>query len=105
MTTEKVYIGRDNLIDLQLQDDSSGALANTDLSNATKVAVVLDATTSYDSTSNPDEVSFTEAGVVSLKLGGVLSVAAKYTAEIVVYDVNNQEGIAWQPRFVIDAVV
>jgi len=104
MHIEYVYIGRDNVIDLQLQDDSSGSMTNTDLSTATKVGVALDATTEYDSDANPDQVSFSSSGVVSLELGTLIDADGRYIAEIIVYDSDHPNGIAWQPRFMIHAL-
>lgn len=99
MATEYAYIGRDNTIDVQLQDDTvtPGTLANTDLSNATKVEVIIDYTTRYDSVSNPDVVWFETSGIVHIALGSKVTEPGKIKLEIVVYDNLNDDGVAWQP--------
>lgn len=99
MITEYFYEGRDNAIDVQLMDDSAvpGTLAETDLSSATKVGIIVDQESSYDSDTDPDVVSFTAGGIVSIKLGMTLA-AGSYNVEIVVYDALNTNGVAWQPK-------
>lgn len=105
MVTEIVFIGRDNAIDLQLQDDSQtpGTLNNTDLSAATKVEVVINDGNSYDSTANPTVVMFNPVtGVVTLKLGTMFTAENVYDAQIVVYDAVNTNGVLWNPKFSLD---
>lgn len=107
MISETVYIGRDNAIDVQLQDDRTtpGTWENADLTDATKVEVVLDLTTVYGSDTHPSIVMFTTGGIVTLKLGLILTEVATHSGEIIVYDSINTDGVAWQPKLKLKAVL
>lgn len=104
MASELVYIGRDNAILLQLEDNTSGVLANSDLTSATKVELVVDGTDVYDSTNDPTVVAFTTGGLLTLKLGLALLEPDNYSVEIVVYDATNTNGVTWQPKLHVTAV-
>ena len=106
MATEYAYIGRDNTIDVQLQDDTAvpGTMANTSLAAATMVEIIIDYLTKYDSVNNPTVVWFETSGVVHIALGSVLTpeqANTKIKVEIVVYDNLNDDGVAWQPRLTV----
>ena len=106
ITTETVFIGRDNAIDVQLEDDSvvPGTLANTKLEDpATKVEIIIDDGDKYNSTDNPDKITFTTGGKVTFKLGTHFTEENVYNAQIVVYDSVNVNGILWEPKIVLDA--
>jgi hypothetical protein len=102
--TETVYIGRDNFIDFQMQDDSDvpGTMANTDLSQATKIGVKIGSTV-YDSVANPTIVMYEPTGHVTLNLGGSLT-AGIHEANIILYDSTHPNGVMWEPMFYINAI-
>lgn len=102
--SEIVYIGCNNAIDLQLQDDTAvpGTFANTSLATASKVSVTVGGTT-YDSSANPTIISYTLGGIVTIKLGTTISVPGVYKAYIKVYDVINTSGVLWDPPIYISA--
>src|SRR5210317_2198515 len=100
LSKEVVFLNRDNINVLQLQDDSQvpGTLANSDLTAATKIGVMFDKLPSmYDSTQHPTVISFTADGKVTLKLGGLNLPEGERTAYLVVYDGANPNGIRWTP--------
>lgn len=107
MQTEYAYIGRDNAIDVQLEDDTvaPGTLANTDLSLCTKISILVDAADEYNSVDDPTIVSFTAGGIVTIKLGSVVTEPdVKHKVEIVMYDALNTNGISWQPKLTVKVV-
>lgn len=100
---ETTYVGRNNVNNLQLKDDSAdgSTLANSDLSGADKVAIVFDddAATSYNSVDDPTFISYNDTGVVTLQLGKAGLVAGSYMAHFIVYDPVNTDGVQWEPSF------
>ena len=103
MTREPVYIGRDNAIVLQLEDNNSGVMANADLSLVTKVELVVDGTTTYDSVVDTTAITYTAGGLLTLKLGLLFSTPGDSAIEIILYSTANPNGIAWQPKLHITA--
>lgn len=104
---EVVFLKRNNVNVLQLQDDSvtPGTLADSDLSAATKLGLVFDnLPTEYDSIQHPTVISFTATGKVTIKLGGLSIPPGERTAYFVVYDGANPQGIRWTPDLILTVV-
>src|SRR5512139_1988724 len=102
MITEKVYLGRDNTIDLILKADG----AAVDLSSVTRMVLVVGSVT-IDSVIYPAAFNWDPTpavtGKVILTLGelttgeppaNILSAGA-YTATLTVYDPTNDDGVVW----------
>ena len=96
---EVVYLGRDNAIDLGLKANN----ILQDLSGVSCVQVVFGGVTVSSATSSAlfdwqerAITSGTTTGWVRLMFGDMTSVSpGKYEAELIVYDVTNQDGIMW----------
>lgn len=100
--TEVVFSSRNNTNTLQLQDDSIDGinLADSDLTGATKVEVVLEALPlQFNSVDHPTMVSFLADGKVTLALGSAGIPKGTHNAYFVVYDSANIKGIRWLPDF------
>ena len=104
IVTETVFIGRDNVIDIQLYDDSvvRGVMDKTSLANATRVEIIIDDGAKYNSEENADIISYSYDGIVNLKLGKHFKEENIYNAQIVVFDPSNLDGILWEPKIVLD---
>jgi hypothetical protein len=92
MTTEVVYLGRDNTVDLLLKADGSAQ----DLSGVTRMVLVV-GETEIDSDLSPDAFDWDTGttGKVVLALGDESLSEGTYTAWLVVYDASNPDGIVW----------
>lgn len=90
-----------NVIKFQLKDDSElfGTLANSVLSLVDKIAIVFDddSVTGYNSTDNPNEISYTDAGVVVLSLGDTDLSIGSHTAHLDIYYIGQSTPIRWEP--------
>lgn len=101
MITEKVYLGRDNTIDLLLKADG----AAVDLESVSRMVLVVGSVT-VDSAVYPAAFDWDTGttGKVILALGqlmdgeeppaNILSAGA-YTATLTVYDPTNDDGLVW----------
>lgn len=98
MTSESVFIGRDNPIILQLEDNNSGVMAASDLSAFTKLELVVDGETVFDSTVETAAIAFTAGGLVTLKPGLLLSSPGEHEIELVFYGATHTNGLVWRPK-------
>ncbi len=99
---ELVYLGHDNLITLQLQDDSLvlGTLENTDVTSVTRMTLEEGETVIADSDVTADAFDWTRdptAGIVDLKLGGLSILEGLHTVCLVLYSAVAPNGIRWSP--------
>lgn len=92
MTTEWVYLGKSNTIDLLLKADGSAV----DLSSVTRMTLDFDGTV-IDSDTSPSAFDWDTGttGKVVLALGAESISAGTYRALLTVYDDTNVNGIAW----------
>jgi len=91
MLREIVYLNRDNTIDMILKADGSAV----DLSSVTKMELIIDETT-ISSLTSPDAFDWSEgSGKLILALGDEDIDAGSYDAQLIVYDVDNPDGIMW----------
>ena len=92
MTTETVYLGYDNTVDLLLKADGEAQ----DLSSVTKMTLEVDETT-IDSDTSPDAFDWAPGvtGKVILDLGAESLSEGTYRATLTVYDPTNANGIVW----------
>ena len=98
MTTEIVYLGRDNRIDLLLK--ANGAAA--DLASVTRMDLVVGSLTITSANEAGAPIRWARegygAGEVRMSLGQVDDLAASpnaYAGTLVVFDASNQHGIVW----------
>ena len=92
-STELIYLGRDNIIDLSLK--VNGGV--TSLSTITH-AVVLFSGTTFTSVGRTNWFDWTSGttGQLTLRLGGVTSVAkGNYDMTLLLFDAANTDGINW----------
>ena len=92
MTTENVYNGHDNTIDLLLKADG----AAQDLSSVTRMTLEVDSVT-IDSAISGSAFDWDTGttGKIILALGGESLTAGAYRATLTVYDPTNTDGIVW----------
>jgi hypothetical protein len=99
-TTEFVYVGRDNTIDLMLKEDGvivelHETVTRMDLKFSDRI-YEDQYITSVDYPTAFDWVTRGEEGIVILKLGGIELTSGKDTkVELIVYDTINTNGIVW----------
>lgn len=95
-----VYKSRDNTESLQFLDGGTVQ----DLSDITRVKLILDGSTTIDSDDTPSAFDWTSnSEQLDLKLGGVsLTVGSYENTEIVLYDAVNTSGVHWG---VVDLIV
>jgi hypothetical protein len=95
MTTEIVYLGHDNIIDLSLTADGEAV----DLSSITKMTLSFGELLIESDNDVTDPIRWGQSeydtGEVRLYLGDQSIPAGRYFAPLVVYDSNNIEGIVW----------
>ena len=94
METGIVYKEKDNAIDLLLKADG----VVHDLSDTTKVELVFEDGSTVNSTASGemfDFSSYATSGILVLKLGDLDKTAAFYSAQLVLYDATNTDGIVW----------
>ena len=92
MTTEIVYLGHDNTIDLLLKADGSAV----DLSSVTRMTVDFDGTI-IDSQTAPAAFDWSTGtiGKLVLALGAQPIAAGTYQVALTVYDPTHPNGIVW----------
>ena len=93
---EYVLLGRDNTVDLSLEEDGVGI----DLENATKITATFGTflVTSTDKAAGLitwDQPTYA-AGEIRLGLGGETIPVGTYQVPIIVYDSTNVDGIQWK---------
>lgn len=95
MSTQRitVYKGRDNTESIQFLD--GGSVQN--LSDITRVKLILNASTTVDSNDSPSAFDWTsDTDQLDLTLGGLsLTVGSYEDTEIVMYDAVNTSGVNW----------
>ena len=93
MSTEILYLGRDNTIDLKLKADGSAV----DLTNATKITASFDDTLISSTNKATGAITWDqegyETGEIRLDLGAEDIDEETYTVPIIVYDAVNTNGI------------
>lgn len=90
----KSYLDASNTIKLQLKDNSSGSIANTNLQTADTVSVVVEGV-EYDSDTYPTSILWTDAGIVTLHMYDFLTTAGIYDCHILVYFGGSDEPMRW----------
>ena len=91
MTTEVVYLGHDNTIDVQLLED--GVI--TDLSSVTRMTLDF-AGTVIDSGIHSNVFDWSAGnGLLNIALGAQTITEESYLARLVVYDPVNADGVVW----------
>jgi hypothetical protein len=98
MTTEIVYLGRDNRIDLLLKANG----AAVDIASVTRMDLVVGAVTVTSANGSDDPIRWAQAGFtvgeVRMSLGAVAGLTPSVNAcaaTLVVFDANNPRGIVW----------
>jgi len=95
MTTEIVWLGHDNTIDLLLEADDVAQ----DLSSVTKITATFDGTTITSEDHAAGAILWNndgyDTGEIRLDLGGEAIPFGGYDVPIVVYDPSNADGIVW----------
>jgi len=95
--TETVWLGHDNLIDLQLwkKGPADSGFVEADLSSVTRMVLKLDSTV-IDSETETEVFDWsTGDGKVTIALGDQEITAATYTSRLITYDPQNDDGIVW----------
>ena len=113
---EKVYLNRDNSIKLGLTADGVAVDASTLTRVVMKVTDSAGTTLTYDSNFEPSVFDFTtETAQVSDTITGILVIKLQeasspppagddYTANLIVYDANNTNGIDWDSSFPLQVI-
>lgn len=95
MTTEIIYLGHDNTIDLQLKTDGVAQ----DLIAVTKITATFDTVTISSVDKAAGAITWDQAGYdigeIRMALGGETISAGGYDVPIVVYDPSNTAGVVW----------
>ena len=93
-SSEIVYLGRDNAIDLQLLSDGRAA----DLSSVTRMILRDSACTwEVDSSTSPTSIDWAGGdGALTLQLGQEPIPPGVYLCHLFVYDPTNPNGLFWQ---------
>ncbi|MDY0186213.1 MAG: hypothetical protein RBR43_10100 [Desulfuromonadaceae bacterium] len=100
---ETSYEGYDNRIDLTLQDDRHGDMANSNLSSVSRMKLVGGGI-SIDSEISPEVFDWsTGNGLLTLSLGDVLS-AGIYVLYLAVMDTHNPDGVVWETALNIESI-
>lgn len=91
LTLERVYLDRDNTIDLVLMADGVAA----DLAAVTRVTLSF-GDTDVDSATAAGVFDWSGgSGLLTLQLGGQEIAVGRYDARLVVYDPTHANGIVW----------
>ena len=100
MTTEIVWLGHDNIINLQLKaEDAAGDLVAQDLSAVTKITASFGSKliSSEDKAAGLitwDQAGY-ETGEIRMDIGGETITADGYDVPIITYDPSNSDGVVW----------
>ena len=97
----KIWIGRDNVIKIQLLEDGARIADHTTI---TRVQVDLDeGTTVLDSSTQPTWFDLTNTDKIIFNFGLVTGVTAgNYVSEVVVYSADYANGLIWVEDFGIE---
>lgn len=91
MATERVYLGHDNVVEVQLLDERE----IMDLSSVTRMTIDF-ADTIIDSAVHTDVFDWSAGnGVLRMALGAQALTVGPYMAQLVVYDPENTNGAVW----------
>ena len=113
---EKVYLNRDNTIKLGLVADGVAVNANTltrvvmKLTDSSGSEFTFDSDidgNAFDFTTETAQVSDTDTGILIIKLqdaGSPPPAGDDYTANLIVYDTNNPDGIDWDSPFPLQVI-
>jgi len=95
MTTEIVWLGHDNTIDLLLKAEGVAQ----DLASVTKITATFNGTTITSEDHAAGAILWNndgyDTGEIRLDLGGQTIAAGGYDVPIVVYDPSNADGVVW----------
>lgn len=95
MKLETVYLGHDNSIDVLLKADGVAQ----DLSGVTKMTLTFGTKKVESTNQTNDPILWNKGGYqtgeVRFFLGGVSITPKTYHAPLIVYDVDNDDGIVW----------
>ena len=91
LAIERVYLGRDNSIDVVLTANG----APVDLSSVTRMLIEFGSKAVDSQTASGVFDWSSGGGVVIIRLGGQEIAAGEYSARLVVYDPTNTHGIVW----------
>lgn len=89
---EHVYLGRDNIIALELDIDKA-AIVHTTVTRCQ--LYVGKAATVVDSNVNPTWFNFTIANEITIKLGASSLPVGRHQTKVVIFDSANPLGIVW----------
>ena len=102
---EVAYTGRNNVIDLELADDSDGRMKPSALTDAERGALSLPLITKIELVeggtvrATSDQTSYFDwtqgDGLLVIALGAAGLAARTYNCNLVVYDTLNTDGIVW----------
>lgn len=91
LSMERVYLDRDNTIDLVLMADGVAA----DLSAVTRMTIAF-GDTDVDSATAASVFDWSGgSGLLTLQLGGQEIAVGRYDARLVVYDASHANGLVW----------
>ena len=95
MSTEVVYKGHDNTIDLVLKSDNTAQ----DLSGVTKITasftdILVSSTDKAAGLITWDQAGY-DTGEIRIAIGGETITADTYNVPIIVYDAANANGVIW----------
>lgn len=89
MITELVYLGRDNLNELVIEEDGEPV----DLSGALRVVLKFEGSDVVaDSLVSNEYINWGADGKIRLKLGELPIQPSKYPATLIVYDIDHDDG-------------
>jgi hypothetical protein len=100
MTTEIVWLGHDNTIDLLLKaEDANGDQVAQDLSSVNKITAsfgskLISSTEKAAGLITWDQAGY-DIGEIRIDVGGETIAAAGYDVPIITYDADNPDGIVW----------
>ena len=99
MNTETVYLGYDNVINIILKNDTTGAPTAVDLSGATRMTLELGTDLIDSDNGDTDPIRWGKVGYatgeVRFYLGMLILTAGDYHAPLIIYDPTYPEGLMW----------
>lgn len=98
MSHESVYVGRDNVVELQLLESGAPVSDHTVITRMVLEFQGSSPQADIDSAVNPEFFDFTATDRITLTLGAAGIPAGSYWVTLIVYDAVNTNGIHWEPR-------
>lgn len=104
LINEKVYLGRDNTIDLELLEDEGAIGDHTDIARVVLVFGQGETSLSpapyleIDSLDEPALFDFTDSTKLILKLGAASIPKGRHTVRLVIYLSGLTNGATWEPQ-------